>query len=267
MGHADNVSYETLDLLKNLNKNIKISQWFLDPITKFGPDYINNKKRLTKFDKILDANFITTDPNSIDFKINNPFFIPNPADEAFEVLNNYKYDCEKDLFFAMSHGVHRGTLKKGKYDDREIILKKLANENKNIKFDFYGLNKKQPVWGDNFINILSKCKMGLNLSRGKPIKYYSSDRISQLMGNGLLTFIDEKTHYSDFFSSQEIITYKNYSDLVEKICKYKRNDKDRKKIAKNGKLKYLKFFNSRKVAKFILNKTYQINDKESFLWY
>ena len=106
--------------------------------------------------------------------------------------------------------------------------------------------------------------MGLNLSRGKPIKYYSSDRISQLMGNGLLTLIDEKTCYSDFFSSKEIITYKNYSDLVEKINKYKRNDKDRKKIAKNGKLKYLKFFNSRKVAKFILNKTYQVNDKESF---
>ena len=167
----------------------------------------------------------------------------------------------------MSHGVHRGTLKKGKYDDREIILKKLANENKNIKFDFYGLNKKQPVWGDNFIKTLSRSKMGLNLSRGKPIKYYSSDRISQLMGNGLLTLIDEKTCYSDFFSSKEIITYKNYSDLVEKINKYKRNDKDRKKIAKNGKLKYLKFFNSRKVAKFILNKTFQINDKEKFLWY
>ena len=45
------------------------------------------------------------------------------------------------------------------------------------------------------------------------------------------------------------------------------NDKDRKKIAKNGKNKYLKFFNSRKVAKFILNKTYQINDNEKFLWY
>ena len=122
MGHADNVSYETLDLLKNLNKNIKISQWFLDPITKFGPDYINNKKRLTKFDKILDANFITTDPNSIDFKINNPFFIPNPADEAFEVLDNYKYDCEKDLFFATAT-VYIEYFKKGKYDDREIILK------------------------------------------------------------------------------------------------------------------------------------------------
>ena len=34
--------------------------------------------------------------------------------------------------------------------------------------------------------------MGLNLSRGEPLKYYSSDRIAQLMGNGLLTFINEK---------------------------------------------------------------------------
>ena len=108
--------------------------------------------------------------------------------------------------------------------------------------------------------------MGLTLSRWKPIKYYISDRITQLMGNGLMTFIDEKTHYSDFFSSKELFTYKNYSDLVEKINKYKRNEKDRKEIAKNGKLKYLKFFNSSKVAKFILNKTYQINDKENFLW-
>ncbi len=266
MGHADNVSVETLEELKILNKNLKISQWFLDPITKHGPDYINNKKRLLKFQEINNTNFITTDPHSLHFNIRNAFFIPNPADESFETLNNYKHNCENDVFFAMSHGVHRGILKKGKYDDRELILRNLVNKNQNIKFDFYGLDKKQPIWGDNFKNILSKSKMGLNLSRGKPIKYYSSDRITQLMGNGLMTFIDEKTHYSDFFSSKELVTYKNYSDLVEKINKYKRNEKERKEIAKNGKLKYLKFFNSSKVAKFILNKTYQINDKENFLW-
>ena len=50
--------------------------------------------------------------------------------------------------------------------------------------------------------------MGLNLSRGKPVKYYSSDRIAQIMGNGLLCFIDEKTCYSDFFNKNEIVTYK-----------------------------------------------------------
>jgi len=65
-------------------------------------------------------------------------------------------------------------------------------KNKNIKFDVYGMNNVQPVWGDNFLKKISNSSMGLNLSRGKPIKYYSSDRIAQLFGNGLLTFIDER---------------------------------------------------------------------------
>ena len=264
MGHADNVQTNTLDYLKNKNKNLKICQWFLDPITKYGPDYTNNKNRLLKSENFIDASFITTDPKSIDFNLNNSYFIPNPADESFEVLKNYETNPNNDLFFAMSHGVHRGTLKTGKGDDREKILKKLIINNKEIKFDFYGFEKKQPIWGDDFINILSNSKMGLNLSRGKPIKYYSSDRLAQLMGNGLLTFIDEKTCYSDFFTSKEIVTYNSYNDLVEKILKYKKNDKERKLIAKNGKLKYLKYFNSTLVAEYIINKTYGL--KKKYYW-
>jgi spore maturation protein CgeB len=85
------------------------------------------------------------------------------------------------------------------------------------------------------------------------------------MGNGLLTFIDEKTCYSDFFTNKEIVTYNNYDDLIEKIYKYKKNDKERKLIAKNGKLKYLKYFNSTLVAEFIINKTYDINKK--YYWH
>ena len=45
--------------------------------------------------------------------------------------------------------------------------------------------------------------MGLNLSRGEPIKYYSSDRITQIIGNGLVTLIDEKTHYRDFLLTKK----------------------------------------------------------------
>ena len=47
------------------------------------------------------------------------------------------------------------------------------------------MNNVQPIWAENFIKIISNSKMGLNLSRGKPLKYYSSDRITQIMGNGL----------------------------------------------------------------------------------
>ena len=62
--------------------------------------------------------------------------------------------------------------------------------------------------------------MALNLSRGKPVKYYSSDRIAQLIGNGLLTFVDEKTYLSDFFSNKEVVFYKNLNDLSYKINKF-----------------------------------------------
>ena len=54
----------------------------------------------------------------------------------------------------------------------------------DLKIDTYGMFGKQPIWGDNFLNELAKSKMGLNLSRGKPTKYYSSDRLAQLLGNG-----------------------------------------------------------------------------------
>ena len=50
----------------------------------------------------------------------------------------------------MSHGVHRGVLKSGKFDERENFINKLLKKLPNTKFDLYGLNGKQPVWADNF---------------------------------------------------------------------------------------------------------------------
>ena len=47
------------------------------------------------------------------------------------------------MFFALSHGVHRGKLKSGKEDDRIIFLKKLQDCTSDIKFDIYWINKIQ----------------------------------------------------------------------------------------------------------------------------
>jgi glycosyltransferase involved in cell wall biosynthesis len=264
LGHADSINIETINYIKS--SNIKIAQWFLDPVGKHTPDHIKNRNRLIEKSNYVDASFLTTDPRVLNFDTPNTYFIPNPADHSFETLNNYERDTEYDLFFALSHGVHRGILKEGKFDDREIFLKKLIKFNKNVSFDFYGINNREPIWGDEFINRISKSSMGLNLSRGKPVKYYSSDRIAQLMGNGLLTFIDVKTYYNDFFSNKEIVTYKNVSDLCYLLQKYKKDTKQRKLIAKNGKIKYMKYFNSNIISKYIVEKT--MNDKISkdYLW-
>jgi hypothetical protein len=216
----------------------------------------------------MDATFITTCPTALKFLPikRNSFYIPNPADDSFETLNNFNKNCNIDVFFALSHGVHRGVLKTGKIDDRIRFISNLTNITPNVKFDIYGLNKVQPIWADHYFKTIENAKMGLNLSRGAPIKYYSSDRITQIVGNGLVCLIDEKTQYQNFFTDKEMVFYKNSGDLSEKIIKISKDEKLRKNIAKAGKDKYLKYFNSTLVSEFIINKTLNIKSDKKYFW-
>ena len=85
------------------------------------------------------------------------------------------------------------------------------------------------------------------------------------MGNGLLTFIDKKTQMNDFFNNNEIIFYNGINDLSEKIKFYKKNEKSRVKIAKNGKKKYFKLFNELKTTKYIIDKS--LGNKSTLYWW
>ena len=269
LGHADLISADQIAELRNDYPNVKFGQWFLDPLNKKGPDYERNKNRILDKIEHLDASFVTTSPSVLNFlpKRNNNFYIPNPSDDSFETLNNFLKPCNVDVFFALSHGVHRGVLKSGKIDDRITFLKNLSEKTPDVKFDIYGIDKIQPIWADHYFKTIANAKMGLNLSRGEAIKYYSSDRITQIVGNGLVCLIDEKTQYRDFFGNSEMVFYKNISDLSEKILKISRDEKLRKSIAKNGKKKYMKYFNSTLVADFIVNKTLGRVDKKKYLWH
>lgn len=214
-----------------------------------------NISNINLYSSSVDHNFITTDPSVIKNEVNSDnfhfFFVP--VDKNIERFNVFKMNPKKDLFYAMSHGVNRAILKKGTEDNRVEFLDKLVKKISNIKYDFYGFANKQPIWGNNFNNALINSKMALNLSRGKPTKYYSSNRIASVIGNGLLTFIDNKVQMNDFFNESEIIFYNNINDLSDKIKFYSTNDKLRKKIAENGKKKYFKLFNETKISKYIID--------------
>ena len=63
-----------------------------------------------------------------------------------------------------------------------------------------------------------------------------------------------------------MVFYKNISDLAEKITKISKDEKLRKKIGRKGKHKYLKHFNSTKVAQYIIQKTFNSKTKSNFFW-
>ncbi len=254
-GHTKNLTLDTLDKFRSINKNLVISQWNEDPVMP-GLNYSkHNISNINFYADLVDHNFITTHPSIIKNKVNNKnfhfFFVP--VDKNIERFHVYKLRPKNDLFYAMSHGVNRATLKQGTEDTRINFLDKLVKKIPQIKYDFYGFSNKQPIWGSEFNNALINSKMGLNLSRGKPTRYYSSNRIASIMGNGLLTFIDKKVGLSDFFNKNEIIFYSSINDLSDKIKFYSKNDKIRSKIAKNGKSKYFKLFNETKISKYIID--------------
>ena len=257
-GHTKNIELETIDKFKSTNKNLVISQWNEDPIMPSLDYSKTNIKNISYYGNNVDHNFITTDPSVFkkqNTKIKNLHFFFVPVDRNIECFDVFKLNPTKDIFYAMSHGVNRAKLKKGKIDTRINFLNNLVRNIKDINYDFYGFENKEPIWGDSFYRALVNSKMGLNLSRGLPTKYYSSNRIASLMGNGLLTFIDKKTQMNDFFNNNEIIFYDNVHDLSDKINFYKRNTKSRIRIAKNGKKKYFQLFNELKTTKYIIDKS------------
>jgi glycosyltransferase involved in cell wall biosynthesis len=253
IGHVFNISDEIFEYCKN--NNIKICSWYIDSIS---PEFLKDNTKKNFFHNLerVDNCFITSSPELFKKNINyhKLKFIPNPVDSSIDNFKNFKNNKEMkfDMFVAISHGQNRGILKKGKFDEREKFINELILDLPQLKFAQFGLNNFEPVWGSNYYHYLSKTKMALNISRGKYQNKYSSDRISSLIGNGLLVFLNEKTQFQKILTSKEVVYFKNKKDLINKIIFYNANDKARIKIAKAGYLKYHKFMNNKLIAKYIM---------------
>ena len=123
-------------------------------------------------------------------------------------------------------------------------------------YNILGIADEDPKWNYNYYNELNKCKIALNLSRGKPIKLTSSNRIASLIGNGIYTFIDVGTQYNKIFNENEVGSYSSVKDLGSKIEHLLSNPDKIKKYAKNGREKYFKLFNNKIISEDIIKKTF-----------
>ena len=267
LGHNNILKKETLiDIKKD---NIKIGLWYEDHVADYGPNWKTNLNLIEKNNELIDNYFITTHPSVIKSKIKKSKinFLPIPVDENIENLkiyeNKHRY---KDLFFALSHGVNFGGLRSKSNDEREAFLKKILEKGKEINFHILGINNDKPKWNYDFYKEMMICKMSLNLSRGKPLKYASSNRIASYMGNGILTFINHKVKFQELFSNDEMLFYKNENDLIDQINDIK-NDMNRiNNISKKGKEKYFRIFNNLIISDSIISKTLGINPKYKYAW-
>ena len=260
LGHNNILENDTLSAIKT-KYDSKIILWYEDALGKRGegPNWRNNLNLIENNKELIDQYYLTTHPDEIKTKIQRKKlnYLPIPVDPNIENLKIYNFKNRyKDLFFALSHGVNFGKLKRGKTDERENFIKNLMGLFPNIKYNILGISNETPKWNYNFYIELAKCKMSLNLSRGKPLKYTSSNRIAALIGNGIFTFIDRNTKFDDFFNDKEVGFYKDVNDLGNKIEYLLSNPNKINEYAKRGKNKYFKLFNNKLITSKIINKTF-----------
>ena len=267
LGHNNVLSNKTLQISK-IKYQCKIALWYEDHLMKGDPHFLKNLTLIEKNNDLIDQYFVTTSPNIIKTKINRDKlnFLPIPVDPNIENGNYYNTQKTSDLFFALSQGVNSGKLKK-KFDNRANFINELIDKNtKGLKFNILGLYNEQPKWNHNFNSELMFAKTALNLSRGGPSKYSSSNRIASIMGNGLLPFIHEDVMYQDFFDNDEIETYKDSTDLIKKLELIKSNTKMLVLRSKNAKKRYFDIFSNNIVADFMIHKIFKNKNKYKYIW-
>ncbi len=256
LGHADRVNIETLDEIRD-KKEIKIIEWNVDNL------FLDNTlKKLTRRSKYLDGIFSTTADEQIAECISSNFisFFPNIVDSSIENMKIYKNDYHsKDVFFALSHGVGTGKLRKKnsnneKNDPRVIFMDTLKHNLPNINFNFFGMKGIEPIWADKFNKNIKDCYMGICLQREPVLKYSLSDRIAQYLGNGLMVFIENETKYNEILEDKkEAVYFDGVEDLTKKIDFYKQNKVKALEIAYSGHKRMHIDFNEKVITNYMLD--------------
>ena len=258
LGHV-NLTKEVIKNIKSISPRAKILAWYVDP-----PE-IHRMKRYKILEPYIDVLFLTSGGQTLK-NLRNEFqnvpklaFFPNPTDEAvdnYHAYKNQKFDY--DVMYCGSDS---------RYKDRRSFLEEVIRLTPDLNWFIAGSLGKPKVFGSKYYRILKSTKFGINISKFTPNNFdlYSSDRISQLTGNGLLTFNQSFPNISKLFTKDEIVVFNNANDLAELLNYYHFNQEEAFNIAKRGRARAHLSYSSTRIAKYMLETIYD-NYSETYEW-
>jgi len=258
IGHADLITNETLKRVRGLLPHIRMGLRNVDMLND-DENVASIKARL----EVMDGIFLTTGGEPIkQFQTPKNFvaYIPNPTDAAVEDQDNSKKDnFEWDLVFC---GVGNPT------DTRYVLVEALhqALAGADIRFASFGMHGFPAVWGRAYEDLLEVTKMGLSLNRFEGWPLYSSDRLAQLMGNGILSFISAQSGLQRFFEDDMIAFFSDQDDLATKVLTFHAEDEWRKAVAAKGRAFYREHFSAERVGKFMVETLTGTKYSHDYIW-
>ncbi len=256
LGHCDYVANGTLARIHADLPGVRIVHLNCDPV-----ETAHCRAQIARRVASCDAIFVTTAGEVLKtWKTarNVVGFFPNPSDPSYEVEDNaVKTDFAYDLFFAGRPALA---------DARRALLDALLPRlDPSLRLGLFGMGKSLVV-GRAYEEAIAASKMGLSINRFENWKWYASDRITHLMGNGVLTFQYGGNQMQDFFSDRETVYFHTPDDLAEKIAFYQVHDDARRAVAAAGRAKYHALFDARRVLRYLVEAALGEAFSEGYEW-
>lgn len=257
LGHCTIITEDTIREIRARHPGIRIAHWNCD-----GLFVERNLARLRALAPLVDMSFVTTageDLRQVVTDGGRACFMPNPLDRAIESLRVFEQaDVANDLVFLT--GFNRYDTEK--LEKCNLIRARLPD----LKFDVRGLYGVPGVHGAELFDVLAQAKMGLNISKRNNVYLYSSDRMSQLMGCGILALVDRRTGFGEIFAPDELVTYGGDEEMIDRIDYFRQHDGERRKTAAAGWQRAHAIFSETVASQWILDITFDRPLSQTYAW-
>lgn len=172
-------------------------------------------------------------------------FIPNPVDLSIDTQTSFDSSAhDYDLIFAG----HQPMI-----DSRWAFIERVARDlPPETRCGIFGKHQERSLSGANYVEALGASKIGLNLNR-RDGDLYASDRMAQLLGNGLLLATHRASGYAQVFSDEEMLFFTNAEDLAAGINRVLGPGEPWRAMARAGRQKALATMSTMAVTRFIVD--------------
>ena len=224
LGHGQLLTRDSIEQVRLALPDLKILQWFVDPML-YPRVYQFIHDRLD----LLDAVYLTTGGEHLaQFQTDSceAHFFPNVVHSDIEKYRAFEStEFQHDLIFVGNDAKDPAR--------RELLSQLDSKLSKKFDLGIYGSLGRPGIHGKERDTLFQNSKASLNLTRHSPMKWYSSDRIAQLLGNGLLTCTHTDADLHEIYGSDTLITYSTPEELTEKLD-HSFASGEWKTIARNG---------------------------------
>jgi hypothetical protein len=247
LGHAQYIGADTLREIRRILPRIRIGLWYVDPL--WDEEEIRHLHERTG---VLDALFCSTGGPLLE-SLATPdcpaAFIPSAVDAGIECHRAFETQDSEILHDLLFFGRD-----KGEPGRREFLveLKSLLPE---LRVGYYGCLDQPGIFGWEKEQVIRRSKMALNLSRRSDVPLYSSSRIAELMGNGILTLSPRGAGLETLYAEDELVYFNRPADLAEKVRHFASRPAERIAVAKKGWERNHRDYNGTEIARFIVDLT------------